>query len=262
MGGYQRNTGNEKMNDVTTDSPKTLLPLSGGAMDLLKIIAFVFLLMDTVNMAWQDAAPSYLSLVGRVSFPIAAYCLACHMMRGFNLKKYIILLTVLGLATWPMTHLAVQDMYMNVLLTLAAGAAFMWAAEHMTDTVRNRMIVAACLLMALPQVNDYGVAGVVLPAAILAVLRGRPKSRRVLLLTLAFISLSGFGAVIGASDTVTGGILKVIGMGIGLVIIGGLIPWALIRGCRRAIGDRARFLPKYLMHVLYPLHVLVIWFVK
>lgn len=152
--------------------------------ELLKLVAMITMLIDHVGKMFF---PKYyiMRIIGRMAFPIYAYCIAAGCVFTRNHLKYITRLVALGLIAQPfyvvaMGHTnasmytvsfsenpigAVVNFYVNswkkpsILLTLVLGVMVIW-------TIRQRKLVltiALCLFIWQIQANiDYGWRGVAL----------------------------------------------------------------------------------------------------
>ena len=152
--------------------------LSGSA---IKIIAIVAMLIDHIGAVFF---PQYrvLRCIGRIAFPIYAYCLAAGCIYTHDMRRYVLRLFVLSLLAQPIyvTAMGHQSMLSynwalygfrperllahyfckpSILYTLLAGALLIW-------TIRDKKYILTLLVFAavwyLQGKLDYGLNGVLL----------------------------------------------------------------------------------------------------
>lgn len=152
--------------------------------NLIKIIAMVTMLIDHLGAI---VFPQYrvMRIIGRIAFPIYAYCIAVGCVYTRNIGKYMQRLVLLALLVQPlyvfvMNHTnfmmtsvpfaeqpfkAVYNYYLyswkdpSILLTLTVGVAAIWSLRE-----RKLWITLLILIVCFMQDNylDYGVRGVLL----------------------------------------------------------------------------------------------------
>lgn len=155
-----------------------------GDTGLIKIIAMVTMLIDHMGAAIFPGH-IFMRMIGRIAFPIYAYCIAAGCVYTKNMGKYLQRIVLLALISQPiyvlaLNHtnglmfspaftenpvLAVFNFYIyswrdpSILLTLAIGIAVIWS-------FRERKIWITLLLFILTftfqSYIDYGVRGVFL----------------------------------------------------------------------------------------------------
>ena len=149
---------------------------------LLKLIAIAAMLVDHLG---ARVFPQYpiMRVIGRVSFPIFAYCIAAGCVYTHNIGRYLARVLLLGVLVQPlyitaMGHQAMgafdwaHNFYrvdliarhyyvepLNILFTLSAGILFIW-------TIRDKQYILTALLLAalwyVGDMVDYGLKGVLL----------------------------------------------------------------------------------------------------
>lgn len=152
--------------------------------NFIKIIAMITMLVDHLGAM---VFPQYrvMRIIGRIAFPIYAYCIAVGCVYTRDIGKYLQRLVLLALISQPlyvyvmehtvpmMTYIpfsespvkAIYYYYMyswkdpSILLTLAFGVAAIWSVRE-----RRLWITALILCVAFAQNTflDYGVKGVIL----------------------------------------------------------------------------------------------------
>jgi hypothetical protein len=247
------------MNNI--DVRKTFIPQTDGrALDFIKACAAVFMVIDHVNMTLLDSAHPPMFLIGRATFPLFCYALAVSLMKvgpekapHYAWTRYAPRLLLLAVITEPIAQFS-RDIgpIGNVLFTLTLGAVMAGLCFRLKQWQTATLCLLAIGLMYFPQVFEFSTAGVMLPAAFILAMRGRIIGFACLGALLCFINLPGFADVLEKSDP---DVLVFICMVAAACII---VPISLIRFAATQPQD-GRYLPKYFLHVFYPLHLLVIW---
>ncbi|MEG1687058.1 MAG: TraX family protein [Angelakisella sp.] len=200
----------------------------------IKVIALVTMTLDHVGLLFF---PEYdwLRAVGRVAFPLFAYCAAEGARYTHDRKGYLTRLLVLGALSEVPFDLLAQDKLvapgMNVCFTLAAGVACVWLLERRDSrsTTLAVLLLAAVALLA----TDYSFPGV-LAVVILHHYAGKQQPVRGMALACLLTGLF-FGSL-------------------QLFSLAAVLPIALYNGKR---GPSL----KYTFYLYYPLHMLVLWVV-
>jgi hypothetical protein len=236
---------------VTTSerSPHPLTDAFAGApLDVVKVIAASVMVVDHVNVLFYGHAPNVLWLVGRISFPLFAFALVCNLQRGAKVLDYVLMLLVLGAVSQPVYAAVLGASDGNILFTLAAGAAILWVLKSKSPWLQHVVLFVGTVAIFTPFIParsgvDFGLAGMLLPAALFLVLEG--KRAHVIWLVLLLVGLSWH-----QPDPWTHGPLKAsLVAGVGSIV-------ALAIGA--VFANRPRFLPRYALHVFYPGHLLLL----
>lgn len=239
---------------------KSFIPQTDGqALDFIKICAAVFMVIDHINTSLLGSTQPAMFLLGRAVFPLFCYALAMSLFRvgpekmpRYAIRRIAPRLLILAVITEPIAQLSRDIGPMgNVLFTLGFGAL----VAGLTCRFKDWHIAALCLLSLLPlyfmPLIEFSTAGVMLPAAFLLVLRGRKIGYACVFMLLACINLPVIGNI---TETVTSQDI----MGITLTAAATIItPIALIRYAASQ-PQTGRYLPKYFLHVFYPLHLAII----
>ena len=156
--------------------------------NLLKIIAMLSMLIDHMGAA---IFPQYriMRIIGRLAFPIYAYCLAVGCIYTHDMLKYVKRVALIALISQPIYALALHpnvlrlselsfsadpvgaavQFYLNswgdpsILLSLFCGLIFLWTLRdrHLVLTA-GMVIFAALFYRQLCGILDYGIRGIVL----------------------------------------------------------------------------------------------------
>jgi hypothetical protein len=207
--------------------------LSGAPLDFIKTAAAFFMVLDHFNT---------------IAFPLFCFAVACHAVSGRDSRRGIPLLLIFAVVAQPVYAWAFQGTGANILFTLAAGVAIAGFLPGLHPALRHAALavaLAACWLIPAyaDSAPDYGLAGMVLPAALaLAALGGRAYWPWAL----------AFAATVNAFPHANGPEWWVEpAIDAAFVIVGGI---AVVAASTRFAGQ-PRFLSRYALHVFYPGHL-------
>ena len=152
--------------------------------DLIKLVAMITMLIDHLGAA---VFPQYrtMRIIGRIAFPLYAYCIAAGCAFTHDIGKYLQRVVTLALLVQPIYVLAMHHTnggmfmyrfaehplkaafyfyvnswkYPSILLTLTVGIVVIWTVKE-----RRLWLTALLVLLAylLKQYLDYGILGVFL----------------------------------------------------------------------------------------------------
>ncbi len=156
---------------MPTDRPRLKSNLD---TNLLKLIAIISMLIDHIGSAFFHDMPIF-RYVGRLAFPIFAYCLTVGLLYTSNIKKYLTRLGIFALISQPLYIMAFHPydwreewMNMNIYFTLFVSLIAMFGVKE------RKWWLSAIALLLLMFINfDYGATGVVL-MLIFYICRNRP----------------------------------------------------------------------------------------
>lgn len=136
----------------------------------IKILAFIFMLGDHLQVLYPDIAPLWLRLLGRFSFPVFAYFIGEGMIKTRSRERYLIRLFILAALTEAPYDLCFGHKInyfadMNVVWTLLFGAALIYVITMEGERLLKGIYAVCLLFISLFLGLDYGVYGVVLTAA-------------------------------------------------------------------------------------------------
>lgn len=246
------------MNNIK--NPKSFLPqLDGRALDFIKICAAIFMVTDHVNSIWLNSDSTGMYLIGRATFPLFCFAVAAAVLRApaDRMPKYIGRLLIFALVAEPFSQLARDIGQVNILFTLAAGALFASLLPRLKSWQVYACYAGAILSMLLPSGLEYGLAGVVLPAAFLQALQGKTSSYLILPLLLFSANLGGFAGLFATTADVTAFAALVFATALASTVIP-----IFIMEAGSYFPKNGRYLPKYFLHVFYPLQFFVLWLAK
>lgn len=204
---------------------------------MLKCIAMLTMIIDHVGMVFY---PEYriLRIIGRISFPIFCFLLVEGFFHTRNVYKYLGRLLLMGVISEPLFDKVVYDTWFylksgNVFFTLCMGLILMLLCEKMTNRYEKVIVFAAIMFLAAFIPMDYGMYGV------------------------AMIGGSYFLRENKISNVIYQGFINMILMGkTQSYAIFGIIITLFYNGKKgyKKLG--------YTFYILYPLHLLIILFLR
>jgi hypothetical protein len=237
--------------DVSGESPHALSladAFSGAPLDFMKVVAACLMLADHVNDVFFDGATKLMWYLGRAAFPLFVFALVCNLMRGTRLTSYVERLILLGVVSQPIYATTMSDPQGNILFTLAVGAVVA-AALRAQRPMTQHLVFAGGIAIVFSKFFhardclDYGIAGMLFPAALLCVLEG--KWSYALWLSLLMFALNWNPVEAWKNHPIEAACFAA-GVSIAVALV------AL------TLRNRARFLPRYALHIFYPGHLLAL----
>lgn len=227
-------------------------PISGAALDAIKLIAAVLMVVDHVDDILFDRTMPHLMLLGRAVMPLFCFATAAYIYRAGidKIPNYVTKILILAIFVQPISYVTRDYADGNILFMLGIGAilvGFMASASH---RMRCLAFLFSFLAAGIPSVWEYGIVGAFLPAAMYLVMKEGDRYIPWLVFTLA---LANFGGMVedftkGLSvDVVIGGIM------VSAATI--LFPMGIVFAAKNIKG-RGRLMPKYFLHAFYPLHLI------
>jgi hypothetical protein len=246
----------------TRSGAKVLIPqLDGRALDFIKIAALAFMVIDHIDAMLLERTAMNMWFIGRATFPLFAYAIAMGIFKAgpdrapeYGWKKYLPRLLIFALIAEPICQMTRDVSELNVLFTLGLGAAFAGLTYRMSDRAVYLCHVLAAAGIFFPSVIEFGTPGIVLPSALLMILRGKKMAWPFLMLLIFAVNLASIAPDPEAVTVLTGVLIVGLAAGLGCTII----PLLTLR-LAQDIPQNGRFLSKYFLHLFYPAHFLVIW---
>lgn len=189
----------------------------------------------------------------RIPFPLFCFAIACNLLRGTPTPRYVQMLLLLGIVSQPIYALALPFVEIaNILFTLAAGVCVADVLRRQDAKIQHlSFAIGVAVTFAFPIFTktgfEFGIAGVLFPAAILFVLDGR-RDHIVWLLALV-IGQNWYLEHWPGEPWVLDALIDAAYAGLGSLVV---LSIALL------LKNQARFLPRYAFHIFYPGHLAVL----
>lgn len=205
----------------------------------LKIIAAVTMLIDHAGLLLFPRA-AWMRCVGRIAFPIFAYCIAEGFRYTHSRRRYFLRIFLLGAACQAVYYIVDGDTLQGILLTFSVSILLMALTDRAKRAVRagepRRFVWVAAAVLAAAGVwiltryveFDYGFFGILLPVLI-SLFEGKWQR-----LAAAAAGLICLAAVSSAVQWYS---------------LAALIPLSLYNGAR------GKYRMKYFFYVFYPAHL-------
>ena len=241
------------MDDHTPrQSPSITDVFSGAPLDFIKATAACLMVVDHVNFAFFGHEWNIMWTLGRPVFPLFVFAVVCNLMRGTKASDYVGTLMLLGIVSQPFYATALPTDIGNTLFSLSAGIVLVLALRQQNLVVQHLVFAAAAViifssLFRFREGLDYGIPGMVLPAALYLVLNGRWS--HILWLVAMLLALNWFPA-----DPWKYKPVEVL-----CYVAGGAVLIALVS---LVLRNRPRFLPRYALHIFYPGHLAILVVIK
>ena len=235
------------------DAPSAPARLAGAPLDAIKCVAAVLMVGDHVDTILLDGHAVLLWRFGRIAFPLFALAAAVHLVRGRAIGPYAVGLLLVGVPTQPIYAAAFPygTTEANILFTLAAGATlagWLAAAGPIRHVAFGAGLACALFLPGLAKTGvDFGLAGLLVPGAILPSLRRDASGPYWLLASI--VALNAVGWHPRGEAPIASALLDA-----GTILVGG---GAIVLAATQFAG-RPRFLPRYALQAFYPGHLLIL----
>lgn len=222
--------------------------LDGAPLDLLKLIAAAAMVSDHVNDVLLRHEHLALWYVGRLAFPLFCLVFALNLRRGASLTGYVARLTPFAIASQPVYRAAFHDGLDNILITLLLAGVLAILLDGRAKRVQHAVFaLGAAAAFAAPWTPIstglcFGMAGLLLPAALKLTLEGRRDVAPWAALLLVGVNWFPRDELF---DSLVAPLFVVAATAAALALA-------------RRLAGRARFLPRYALYAFYPLHLLAL----
>jgi len=243
------------LGEVQTAEVQTFCATSafaGAPLDVIKVVAAGLMVVDHVNYVFFGHVINLMWYLGRPVFPLFVFALVCNVVRGTKMLDYLGRLVLVGLFAQPIYATLMATGIANTLFTLAAGAVAIVALRAQRSAVQHLVFLAAVAFIFVPIFRaqdglDYGIAGILFPAALYFVLTG--QFAHGLWLALLLFALNWYPVE---------NPWKLEPIQAALVAGGGAL---LIALCALWFRKLPRFLPHSALYIFYPAHLLVLFLI-
>lgn len=235
--------------------------IDGTATGWLKVIALAFMFADhSGKMLFGNMTE--LRLLGRIAFPLYAWCLVVGFHYTRSVPKYLLRVALVGVVSQPLYNIALGHTWSqpNVLLTLVLALCALWGMEE-KRWGSHLWAPAAALILSVVTNADYGWKGVLLVLLLYGAQGSRGAIAAVMVAFCLFwgsFTSSILGVFGGALDWMTKvpGLSSMASSILRLQFMAVLaLPFMLIPVPRK--NDLR--LPKWLNYAIYPLHLLLLY---
>jgi len=226
----------------------SLFALDGAPLDAVKLVAAVAMVSDHANDMVFDHDHLAMWYVGRIAFPLFCLVFALNLRRGASLAGYVARLTPFAILSQPIYRAAFHDGLDNILITLLLAGVLAILLEERPRRFQHAVFaVAAAAAFAAPWTSIstglcFGMAGLLLPAALKLTLDGRRDVAP--WAALLYVGLNWF-----PRDELFDSLAAPLFV---LAVVAATLALA------RKLAGRPRFLPRYALYAFYPLHLLAL----
>lgn len=202
----------------------------------LKIIAIITMFLDHYYRI--IGGPEWLSILGRLAFPIFAFSISEGYSHTKNVNKYLMRLLNFAIIIQLPNFLGFQEYPLNIFFTLALGLFCLEILDNNKINIVVRYIVVLYLCFLAEKIGlDYGAYGV-----ILIILFNKLKNNK-LYIFIAFLALNLVILKIGNLSEMQ------------MYSVFSLVPIFLYNG-KKGYGM------KYFFYLFYPLHFIFLYFLN
>ena len=202
----------------------------------LKIIAIITMFLDHYYRI--IGGPEWLSILGRLAFPIFAFSISEGYSHTKNVNKYLMRLLNFAIIIQLPNFLEFQEYPLNIFFTLALGLFCLEILDNNKINIVVRYIVVLYLCFLAEKTGlDYGAYGV-----ILIILFNKLRNNK-LYIFIAFLALNLVILKIGSLSEIQ------------IYSIFSLVPIFLYNG-KKGYGM------KYFFYLFYPLHFIFLYFLN
>ncbi len=220
------------------------------------------MLIDHANAILFDWHYTWAYLIGRAAFPLFCWAAAAAVLRARDSRavyKQAGILLALAVLVEPVSRITRDYDICNVLLTLGLGVLLAPFYMGLNTFARWAASLLAIGISFCGGWWEFGTAGMLLPAALaMAMQSRRPSDIIIALLLLAAANFRGlFFYPVYNADMIWATILAATLLPAGVL-------WVVrdITARLPAAPMVRRLLPRYFLHIFYPLHMLALWFFK
>lgn len=225
-----------------TDNALTKKTTMNQDTGFLKTVAIICMVLDHIGKAFFPSA-IFLQIIGRIAFPIFAFCIVIGCLYTHDIKKYLLRLFIFAVIAQPFFALVFYKSifkiyHLNTLFTLFFGAVSVYG---LMDFIKRWWMLILCAAACVFLDFDYGTYGIVLIIAFYAFRENRLISAVVIAVILAIPFYDAPYVLIGG-----------VNLGVqGFAVLS--MPFIYIR-----TGINIR-INKYFFYVFYPAHIFVIF---
>jgi hypothetical protein len=125
----------------------------------IKILACLFMVSDHIGYIFFPSDQIF-RIIGRLAFPIFAYLIAEGYRKTGNVWAYFLRLLVFGLISQPIFQLAIKTRELNIFLTLSLGLLAILLFDKIKNKKLGLLFVVLIAAAAYFLKSDYGAYGI------------------------------------------------------------------------------------------------------
>ncbi|HEJ1237152.1 TraX family protein [Pseudomonas aeruginosa] len=228
------------------------------SLDLIKWVALLSMIIDH---AWY-VTPSelqeplrWMRTIGRLAFPLFCLAIAANVYRqptgytgGWRYLGGILLFALISQQPYSRFF---EENYLNILFTLGLGLVITQAIHHRSPSLICAGIAALAIASAYRPILSFGLAGVLLPAALLTALHARELETKIVTWPLAALVAAVANA--GANVLILGDLPPAAQAGISAAALAPLFGLLLMQAHIRTVTPVGVW-----MYPVYPIHLLLL----
>lgn len=125
---------------------------------MIKWLACLFMLIDHIGLLFFPEQIMF-RLIGRLSMPLYAYCIARGIRHTHDIKQYFFrVLTIAFVSQFPF-QLMVREFRLNICFLWAGAIAMIWACKCVECLLKRFFIAIGIILVCMVLPLDYGLYG-------------------------------------------------------------------------------------------------------
>ncbi|MFH1159127.1 MAG: TraX family protein [Pseudomonadota bacterium] len=212
------------------------------------------MIVDHVNALWFDHKIFWMLLAGRGTFPLFCYAVAVAVLKteGRFPARYVTRMFLFAVAAEPFYYFAFGTPDGNVIFTLAAGALAAAFVRRVRLWQMYALYIGAAASMLLPFPVEFGLAGIMLPSAIVLALRGERSVLPFLILLLFSVNMGDF------LNEIQKGISPAAWRAFFVIGVACVVLPAMALELAGNLRQTGRLLSKYALYVFYPAHLFLL----
>ncbi|HEY1028638.1 MAG TPA: TraX family protein [Pseudomonas sp.] len=228
------------------------------SIDLIKWIALTTMIIDH---SWYilpielHEPLRWMRTIGRLAFPLFCIAIAVNVYRqpightgGWKYLGGILLFALISQQPYSRFF---EGIYLNILFTLGLGLVITQAIHHRSPSLISAGIVALAIAAAYRPILSFGLAGVLLPAALLTALHARELETKIV--TWSLTALVAAVANAGANVLILGDLPPAAQAGISAAALSPLFGLFLLQARIRTVTPVGVW-----MYPVYPIHLLLL----
>lgn len=125
---------------------------------MIKLLGCLFMLIDHIGLMFFPQQVM-LRMIGRLSMPLYAYCIARGMRYTHNLKMYVKRILAVAIVSQIPYILMVREAKLNICFLWIEAIIFIWAYESLESCFKRFFVMGGIILAVIIIPLDYGLYG-------------------------------------------------------------------------------------------------------